>query len=509
MNISQRILSGVVAGWLQAIVAVVVSVVQVRLIFHYLPLDLTGVWFLFLTLAGYVALFDLGISPTLSREISFSLGSGRSESEIRQRIADLVSASLRIFAAISAGVLIVSLFGGLWFLPYLVPPAHLRDVREAWMVFAFGAAANVFGNAAYAGLVGLGNIGTERTIRTAVQVLYITMLYVALAQGGGMAAMAAVWVAHGVLLAAAGWLALRRSCPWLSELRGTSVGTFRAVASPSAKWAMTAFGSVLILDTDNVIIAKTLGTAAIPPYELIAKIATVSMYLASLISTSSAPFVSVAHARGDAEGIRRIALRNVRLGMGLMVVISAWVLVYAEPFVHLWVGPGQFVGTPVVAVFVVLIGLEAHHRLHATVSMAVGRLVFHWWALGAGVLNIALTLLLVGRYGLLGVALGSMIAQLLTNNWFVPYYTLRTLGLSIRDYCATVCVPLVVLLAVALASAAAVRVGTPTTLPLVLQLALGLATTMAASLTAFWMFLLDAGERAALLRLLPLRQAAR
>jgi O-antigen/teichoic acid export membrane protein len=496
VSVSRRIAAGVLAGWLNAAVAVVVSLVQVRLVFRALPLELTGVWFLFLTLAGYVALFDLGIGPTLSREISFALGGAGSERETRQRVADLVGTAARFFAWISAAVVAVSVPAGLWFLSSVAPAAHLREVQVAWCVFVLGAALNVFGNAAFAGLTGLGSVGAERGVRTAVQVLYLGFLYVALASGTGMLGLSVAWVASGTVLTVAGWIALRRELPWLRDHRPVRSGILRAIAAPSAKWALTAFGSLLILDTDNVIIARVMGTAAIPSYQLVAKLAGMSVAMAGMLAVSSAPFVSVAHARGDGAAIRAIALRNLRLGMGFMAVASAWIVVFAGPFVDAWVGPGHFVGTAIVAVFVTMMFLEAHHRFHATIAMSMGHIVFHWWALGAGVLNVALTLALVRTYGLFGVALGSMVAQVLTNNWYVPAYTLRLLRMPLGSYLGAVGLPVAAVLAAALLSALAARHLLPGTAhPIVLLMAGGVAACAGGGAVS-WLILLEPAERA-------------
>ena len=490
----RRIVSGMLAGWLQAAVGVVVSVVQVRLVFTHLDPDLTGAWFLFLTLAGYVALFDLGISPTLSRQVSFALGEA-DEGESRQKIADLVATTVRIFGWISAGVLAVSIVAGLWFLSDVVPPVHRQPVRAAWAVFAVGAALSVFGNTGFAALNGLGRVGTERTVRAAVQLAHLGLMYAALATGTGLLGLSMAFVANGLLLSGSGWVVLERTCPWLRGLRGSSAGILRAHALASGRWALTALGSVLILGTDNLVIARVMGAAAIPPYELVAKLTAMSMFVASQLVTSAAPFVSVAQARGDEAGIRRLMLRTVRYGMAVMMGLSAGILVFAEPFIRFWVGPGHFVGFSVVAVFVAMMSLEAHHRFHATISMAMGRVVFHWWALGSGVLNLVLTLVLIRSHGLLGVALGSLLAQLVTNNWFVPFYTLRLLGLSIARYVVSVALPLVVLFGAAAGAGFAVRAVMPPGTPLLAQLSAGAGAVLTTSAVVFYALLADEPER--------------
>ena len=146
--------------------------------------------------------------------------------------------------------------------------------------------------------------------------------------------------------------------------------------------------------------------------------------------------------------------------------------------------------------------LETHHRVHATVIMARGELVFHWIALTAGLLNLVISLILMRFWGLLGVALGTMLAQMLTNNWFVPYYSARSLGFSVPRYLKRVLLPLGVLMVVATLAGYGVRGLLPASWPLLARLTLGSLATAAAGGAFFAAFLMQPDERAGLSRLL-------
>lgn len=50
--------------------------------------------------------------------------------------------------------------------------------------------------------------------------------------------------------------------------------------------------------------------------------------------------------------------------------------------------------------------------------------------------------MLIQKFGLLGVALGTLIAQLLTNNWYVSFVSLRVLKIPFADYSARVLFPI-------------------------------------------------------------------
>jgi O-antigen/teichoic acid export membrane protein len=52
-----------------------------------------------------------------------------------------------------------------------------------------------------------------------------------------------------------------------------------------------------------------------------------------------------------------------------------------------------------------------------------------WVVLIEAVLNVLLSVLLAKEYGLIGIAMGTLIAHIITNNWFTPYWFYRNLHL--------------------------------------------------------------------------------
>jgi hypothetical protein len=100
--------------------------------------------------------------------------------------------------------------------------------------------------------------------------------------------------------------------------------------------------------------------------------------------------------------------------------------------------------------------LEAHHVTHAIVVMATGRVPFLRVALLAGAATIVAALLFARWWGVTGVVAGMLAAQLATNTWYVPWYSLRHLGIAPADY-ARWLHPLVPLTASALGLAAGAR----------------------------------------------------
>jgi hypothetical protein len=131
--------------------------------------------------------------------------------------------------------------------------------------------------------------------------------------------------------------------------------------------------------------------------------------------------------------------------MAVMIILASFLAVFGDRIVDLWLGPGNFVGYPVLWTLLVMLTLEVHHVIHATATMAAGHLIFLWPAILAGVMKITLSVLLASTYGLWGVALGTLLAQLLTNNWYAPYATLKIFKIAFPFYLRTIALPLLLM----------------------------------------------------------------
>ena len=440
-------------GGLTAITTIV-SIVQLRLILQFLPDDVAGMWLLFLSVGAYIAFFDFGISPTLSREISFLLGGKEAVGCMHeQQVADLLTTCLRMFAVLACVAFVLGAILMGTYLWNLAPSEHKAAIQWAWMIFLAGATINIVGGAIFAALYGLGDVATERIIRSISLLCGLGLSYLSLYFGYGIVGLAASWVMQNLIARLVALWALYANHPWLRNVEGRAKKElYSKIIAPSFKWAVMGFGAILILQTDNIIIASMLGTAFIPQYEAVAKMTVALMTLSLLIVNSSTPFLSKAYAAGQHELVIALLLRNVRLSMFAMAILVPFIALFGEEIVNIWLGPGNFVGNYVLWTMLVMVFLEVHHVAMATATMATGRIAFMWAALLAGLLNILISMLLVRHLGLWGVALGTMIAQILTNNWYAPYLTLKHFGVSLSMYLRKVAFPVIALFLLCLGS---------------------------------------------------------
>jgi O-antigen/teichoic acid export membrane protein len=426
------------------------NLIMLRFLVRYLPQKEAGVWLLFLTLSSYLVVFDFGISPTIGREISFAVGeTGISDSERARRVRNLLATGSRLLQGLAVGLAIVCGIAGYFYLGSVVDfhSALGHETALSWTIFVLAVAASVSGEIWMAALYGMGSVVTERLLRTAGYVIWIALSIVILRSGGGLKGLSLAWFyAFGIRLAARAMFF--NSQPQFRPTQSRidwELG--KALSGKSLKYAGTLIGGTLILYTDNIVIASVLGPARVPNYYAVARLVSACLAVAMLISTASSPFISAAYAAGRMDEVRRITMRNVQVSLALMGAGGSFLAFFGRPLILSWIGEGNFVGFGVLIVMLCAMTLEAHHVTLATATMACGEIPFFAPALIAGFLNLAFSFPLAHRFGLVGVALGTLLAQITTNNWFIPFYSLRHLHIRFQDYCLRVLIPCIALIA--------------------------------------------------------------
>jgi len=430
--VRRRISAGTIGGGLLVATTIVTAIIHYKLVIGQLPRELAGVWLLFWSFGSYLAFFDLGIGPTLSREIAFLAADDRR----LPTIADLAATCLRIYLGVAALLLVSAVPVGWLLLPTLkLQTISAGDALLAWGLFAGGACVNLLGNLSFAVLTGEGLVATERLTRAFGMLLWLALSSYVLLAGHGLTGVALAWLVNACLGRALAMAVVKLRVRGLSMSQGRwRADVARRLAHPSARWALTQLGALLILQTANVLIAWNLGPAAIPSYEAAARVVMAAGTIALLSTNASVPFYSRGFAADDMAGLRGLLYRNVQQMLLTMAAAITVLGAFAPELFSTWLGHGNFVGYAVLMAMAVMMTLETHHVVHASLTMASGHIPFVRIALVAGVLNLFFSLMLVRWFGLLGIALGTMTAQMLTNNWYAPHVSLRRLGISASSY---------------------------------------------------------------------------
>jgi O-antigen/teichoic acid export membrane protein len=431
MSAFKRIAFAASVSWVSRAVSILASVFFIPILFRQMDKEELGLWFLLSGSQGFLGLLGFGIVPTLTRHIAFA----RTEEGGAQHVADLVVTGRRILQSLALLVFFIASGSGYALIAKL-KFEHISPhvVLLAWALMCAGYAINVWVSYLECWLVGIGYVGWFSLIGAIVTVLTVITNICAALVGRGLLTLAVISVVAG-LAQRVGILMFAKTKPdlmlqgghWNREYAKTLIG-------PSVRNWVTAIGAFLILRTDSYFIALFKGSKEIPvytaTYQLVANVHT----LAITFCVAASAFISQAWQAKDLPAVHRITIRTAQIGMSIMAAGVAFLLVAGREVIQLWLGAGNFIGYSVLLVFCVMLTLEAQHVILISSSRATEDENYAGWAIGAGILNLVLTWYLIKPLGLFGVALGTTLAQLLTNNWYAVYRPLSRLRLHFLDY---------------------------------------------------------------------------
>lgn len=507
MSTTKRIAFGAVASWISRGLTIVVGMVLMPVLFRTLPKEELGVWLLLGQSWATLGVLDLGFGITLTRRIAFAKGRSGSDpngaltDETRTEIADLVATGLRIYRALATLSFAVAFGLGFFYLRSLALDAvALPSVWTAWGVMCLSQALAVWASPWTCLLQGVGYVGWDAILGSFVGALTLIAQIVVALCGGGLVGLAAV-AACGALTQRAAILGIaRRKRPELFHLRGTWRGaSFRSMMPLAFKAWLTSLGLMLVLSTDQFFVANMEGASELPAYRAAYVIFLNLNMLSVTVAAASSVFVAHLWQAGDLVQVHRIVIRNLRLGLFIMAAGGGCIMGLGARFFDLWLGPGNFIGHPILAVFFALLMLEAQCYIVATASRATEDEAFAPWAVAAGGGKLVLSWFLGQRFGLLGIALGTLIAQLCTNHWFMVFRGLRRLRLGLRAHVVGVVMPVGVLFVFTFAFAWAIgRVSSQW--PAWLAVAAAVLAAGCLLLIAIWNSVFESSQRTRLLR---------
>lgn len=462
MTMDRRIYFAASVSWITRAASMALGLILIPVLFRNMGKEELGLWFMLGQSGAFLALMDFGVSPTLTRRIAFAVGRSGGEpmgEAGRQEVADLMATGKVVYRYLTALVFGVAWVTGFVFLAQIqLKELDYATVWIAWTILCAAHAMGVWAAMWSCVLQGTGHVGWDGLLGFGVQVAVLVAQIIAVLAGAGLITLA--------VISAIGALLIRLSIPWfirsrepeLFRLEGRwDASMFRSMRDPALKYWATGLGAFLILKTDQFFIAYFEGAGKIPGYHAAYQLVFNLMTLALALAVASQVFISQLWQSNRLAEVHRIVQRNLRFGLIVMACGIACLLAVGEEFMDLWLGAGQFIGYPILAVFCAMLFLETQHTAVATASRSTEDEVFVYWALGAGALNLLLTWWLIKPLGLLGVALGTLLAQMATNNWYAVHRGLWRLQMSKRSYFTRVLLPVAVVFVAAYAASAGVK----------------------------------------------------
>lgn len=410
-----RVLKGGLSGIAGKVTAVLVNAVSLPITIRYLGREQYGFWITISTTIMMLAVLDLGIANTLTNSIS------RAYAERSEEMAKRYYATA--FWATCGVALVLGLIGaGIW---PLIDWGNFFGLSEPTIARQAGKCAAIsFGYVLLTLPLGLANKvmgGYQRVpVANAFAILnsvlsLIAIIFVVRIHGTVvhlMVAYCAAMLTGTIFLNL--WMGFRhepriRPSPWRVHL-----GSAREIMGHGMLFFVLQITGLAVFNADNLIIAHYLGAEQVTPYAVAWRLVGYASVLQSLLLPSLWPAFSEAYVSHDLAWIRRVYRRIMRAtvvavgGAALLLGLSGrWII-------GLWAGEAAVPDSTLLwcmCFWVVLLSITINQ---GTLMAATQRLRLQAvCATLAAILNIVLSIVLVKRYGALGVLSATIISYLL------------------------------------------------------------------------------------------------
>jgi O-antigen/teichoic acid export membrane protein len=410
---------------------VITGIVLTPILLGSLGPSMYGVLVLVMSIQGLASLLDLGVSASVVKYVAEH--EAREEPAARNAVLSTLS-MLHLVVGLVAGALLtlVALVG----LPLFdLAQGDMEATRGALLVAAVGIAVNMVLSVPGNLIVGLRRFDVSNAVTVTQTLVSAVVTVAALSAGAGPAGLVAInviGVALGYLIR---WWYGRRLLPDLRiSPRLADRATLRRVGAYGGWLFLVDAGKTLFYHADAVLIALFLPVAAVGSYSLGFRPASAISYIAGPLVAVFIPTAATMHARNEAGALQRLLLDGTRLSFGLTLAGAVWLWTFGDLLIEAWIGPGHDDAVAVMSVFVAVFLMGAFQYSASAVLRGVGAVRgFATVVLGEYAANIALSLVLIPRIGILGAAIGSLVPAVIADGLLIPRLACRAVGVAYLD----------------------------------------------------------------------------
>lgn len=427
------ILRNVTSTWFSVVVGILISFVLAPLTVHSLGNVYYGIWTLLSQFTGYLWLFDLGVRESVVKYVA-----QHHAAEEHDEIATTVRTAVSLYSVVAlvalAAVTVLSLA-----LPYVfnIPPDAVGTARVTAILTGSTIAQSFVFNVFVGVLMGLQKYYLVARLSILFSIVRAAMIVALLSLGQGVIALAALQFAMTLVSNLLVYRECRKLLPYLSfrVVRPKRQDVMKLVNY--GKYVLISnVGDKIVFATDSIVIGMFLPISAITYYAIGG---TLIEQFRSFVASAAAilnPLSSSLEAKKETRTLATLFLAGSKAAMLLGLPVCIGFIVLGERFISLWMGPaygptaglvlavlaaGHLLGLPYYGISAVLYGL-GRHRI-----VAYSRVL-------EGVANIALSLFLIKRYGLVGVALGTVIPHAIVVCGVLPSILPSLIPIGLRQY---------------------------------------------------------------------------
>ncbi len=421
---TRTLLQGTISGYAAFGLTAIFGLLTIRIGLNNFGTTAYGIWLVIYTLLSYFQLANFGIGHAAMNAIAHTSDPAVQRGVIRRTLVLLTGTSTLILVLLIIARSIFSDWSGtLGTLPLELKSDATNAIFFSAVLFVIQLPTTIFSSA----FSGLQKIHWTR-IYTSLSAAATLIATWAAAPHGSLMVLA---IYNGFAVAMVGIISgahLLISHPELRPWHGniSASPNYRSLAGTGINFVQLQIFSIIILNTDNLIISHRIGPDQVSTYAVAFKLFFMGILLVNMTGIVLWPIYAKSMKLNQWEWVNKTYNHNLR---AIAVFAGAFWLggtLFSQDIIGIWVGPEMYGGGFLVITLGGYIYMTAISGNNMSILNALNP--SYWQVLILALeatLNVILSLILISKFGISGVALGTLMSAVIAHSWLPQWLIQR------------------------------------------------------------------------------------
>lgn len=411
---------------------IVIGLLLTPFIIKHLGKNGYGIWTFIITFVGYYGLINLGVGSAITRYIARYRGQDNAEA-----MNKTASTALAMFCCTGLIVIAISLLIADPLTKFFkVPSEHLEDFRYMVWIIGLATAISFPGEVFGAILIANEKFVPSNFVKIGIALTRTALVVCLLLLGKGLIGVAFSTLGGQLFGFLAYYLCFKFFTPHVRvNFMYAQWDFLRKLLAYGGITTVITIADHLRMQLDSFVIGKWVGMAEVGIYGLAALLI---RYIMSLILSAMnvlTPRFSSLHGSNDLEKIKHLFLNSLHISSFLACGCCMGAFIFGGHFINLWVGENFNNSKYILWILSVSFAFALSQTPGIGLMYALKK--HHFYAIATiieAIANLTLSILLVSKYGIIGVALGTAIPMIIVKIFIQPIYVSRIIDINILAY---------------------------------------------------------------------------
>lgn len=398
---------------------------------HHLGDRMYGYWALIGAVLGYYGILDLGISPAVAFQLASAIGKDDKEAQNRT-----LSTAVVAFLGLGMVALIVTTVVALSCFLFIPSEKDVKLFRVVLTLVGLGFAIGFPGRAFMGGLYAHLRNDLISVISIATLALRTILIVGLLLRGAGIVGLALVSLTVEFATYLASYALLLRIQPHMRISLGlVDKHTFKELLNYGRHSMVIRIGDQFRFALDGWTVAAIVGIAAVAHYTIASRLSAYFItFILSVVSLLQSWFSQLL-GKQNFDGIRRVLQLGTKVAAVLSTIVVTSFLFFGRTLIEQWMGATYVDAYWPSLILIMAVFCDLAQQPSVTYLMGVSK---HRYlavqTLIEGIFNLALSIYWGRTYGMVGVAMGTLVPMFVAKIILQPAYVCRSAGVSLSQY---------------------------------------------------------------------------